>query len=65
VNALGSLPGTVFVLGDSIRSRLARACEIDDVTEIRKLLTEANEEMSAIIQQAKAAVVEIEGAVDT
>jgi hypothetical protein len=59
--AVDGLPGKVLLLGDNVRSTLARAAEKDDLAEIRQLLSDAESGMALIVQQAVAAQAEIDG----
>lgn len=62
--AVDGLPGMVLLLGDNVRSTLARAAEKDDLAEIRQLLSDAESGMALIVQQAVAAQAEIDGSSD-
>ncbi|HEU5017869.1 MAG TPA: hypothetical protein VFT69_07815 [Pseudolabrys sp.] len=55
------LPGMVLLLGDNVRSTLARAAEKKDLTEIRNLLSDAESSMALLVQKAIAAQAEIDG----
>jgi hypothetical protein len=59
--AADSLPGVVFLLGDTVRNCLARAAESNDLSEVRRFLKEADDAMSMILQRAKEAQAEIDG----
>ena len=53
--AVDGLPAMVLLLGDNVRSTLARAAEKDDLAEIRQLLSDAESGMALIVQKAVAA----------
>ena len=59
--AADSLIGVIFLLGDVVRSCLARGSESNDLAEVRRFLKEADDAMSMILQRAKDAQAEIDG----
>ncbi|SHH25485.1 hypothetical protein [Bradyrhizobium erythrophlei] len=59
--ATEALPGSIFLLGDSLRGCLAMASKSDNLQEVRELLEKAHGTLSLIIQEATNAQSEIDG----